>query len=91
MLIVVLPDKSPGVISLDFTKRLDEINNSQKSFNYIKKVLQECLLLFAGALLESFLFFLFSLLMLSGSYILPQFVSKNLVGSPLVIYMVVQR
>ena len=45
----------------------------------------------AGALLESFLFFLFSLLMLSGSYIFPQFVSKNLVGSPLVIDMVVQR
>ena len=30
-------------------------------------------------------------LRLSGSYIFPQFVSKNLVGSPLVIDMVVQR
>ena len=61
VLIVVLQDKSPGVISLYFRKRLDEIYNSKKSFNYIKKALQECLLLFVGALLESFLFFLFSL------------------------------
>ena len=53
VLIVVLPDKSPGVIPLDSRTRLDEIYNSKKAFNDIKEVLPERLLLFAGALPES--------------------------------------
>ena len=40
MLIVTLPDKSPGVIPLDSRTRLDEIYNSQKAFNDIKDVLR---------------------------------------------------
>ena len=42
VLIVVFPDKSPGVILLDSGTRSDKINNSQKTFNGIKKVLPEC-------------------------------------------------
>ena len=149
VLIVTLPDKSPGVIPLDSRTRLDEIYNSKKAFNDIKEVLTECLLLFMGALpgiiwkslldtrslsfSDIYLDFIKSPLtlstptnkdrlsgssptskdklsgstpannnkhsgstsscdyILSGSYIFPQFVSKNLVGSPLVIDMVVQR
>ena len=33
VLIVTLPDKSPGVIPLDSRTRLDEIYNSKKAFN----------------------------------------------------------
>ena len=40
VLIVTLPDKSPGVIPLDSRTRLDEIYNSQKAFNDIKEVLR---------------------------------------------------
>ena len=42
VLIVVFPDKSPGVILLDSGTRSDKIYNSQKTFNGIKKVLPEC-------------------------------------------------
>ena len=40
MLIVTLPDKSPGVIPLDSRTILDEIYNSQKAFNDKKEVLR---------------------------------------------------
>merc|ERR1711860_468656 len=41
VLIVTLPDKSPGVIPLDSRTRLDEIYNSKKAFNDLKEVLHQ--------------------------------------------------